>query len=55
MYEESPRVIRKSKPCAACRAAMMTWTTEERQEDGTWEVTRIVRNCGHKLESDPQK
>lgn len=54
MYEESPRVIRKNKACPECRAAMMTWITEERQEDGTWIVIKVVRNCGHSFEDDTQ-
>jgi hypothetical protein len=48
------RTSHKVKPCKECRAAMMTFTTEERQKDGTWKVTKIVRNCGHVADTDPQ-
>jgi len=49
--------VRKSSKlstCLVCRAAMMTFYTEERQTDGTWKVVKIIRNCGHADENDPK-
>jgi hypothetical protein len=51
---DDQRKSHKIKPCKECRAGMMTITTEERQSDGTWKVTKIVRNCGHVQEDDPK-
>lgn len=40
--------------CPACRVGIMTLFTEEKQDDGTWKMIKIVRNCGHRQESDPE-
>ena len=44
----------KMATCHDCRAAMMTFYTEERQSNGTWKVIKLVRNCGHTTENDPK-
>jgi hypothetical protein len=54
MDDFNRRQINKSKPCKDCRAAMMTFTVEERQKDGTWIPVKITRNCGHEYPTDPQ-
>lgn len=48
------RVDKRVKFCPACRVAILTLTTEEQQDDGSWKEIRIVRNCGHIQESDPK-
>lgn len=52
--EKFTRSSKAVRFCPACRVAIMTLYTEEKKDDGTWETIKIVRNCGHKLESDPQ-
>jgi len=50
--EDFTRTSHKVKACPICRVGIMTLTTETQQDDGSWKVTKVVRNCGHELESD---
>jgi hypothetical protein len=52
--DEFTRVEKKVKFCPSCRVGILTLTTEAQQDDGSWKVVRVVRNCGHQQESDPE-
>jgi hypothetical protein len=50
--DEFLRVEKKVRPCPSCRVGILTLTTQSQQDDGTWKVVRVQRNCGHTFESD---
>ncbi len=53
MDEDLTRVSKKVKRCDVCKVGIMTITTEAKIR-GEWESVKVVRNCGHTSEFDPQ-
>ena len=51
--EKITKPVRAVKMCQICRVGTLTIFTEEKQDDGSWKVVKIQRNCGHTFEGDP--
>ncbi len=54
MMDDFTKVTKRVEPCKICRVGILTLRTDAQQDDGSWKLVKIRRNCGHVYESDPK-